>query len=97
MRSIPNITAFNGSYKGADANTYQQLNMAKSLNTGANGYGTNSAGQIVSVKDPGAMYSSDPLHTGLDRRFDGQPVGVAPGLINNPAIPYKKWVDVQGR
>ena len=95
--AIPNITAFNGTYQGSEANTYQQLNMGNSLNTGANGYGTNSAGHIVSVTDPGAMYSSDPVHTGLDRRFDGQPAGPATGLVNNPAIPYKKWVDVQNR
>ena len=93
--AIPNITAFNGSYQGSEANTYQQLNMGNSLNSGANGYGTNSAGQVVSTKDAGAMYSSDPLHTGLDRKFNGDP---APGVvINNPAIPFKKWVDVQNR
>ena len=95
--AIPNASAFGGSYQGSDAKDVQFLNMGNSLNSGANGYGTNSAGQIVSKSDPGAMYSSDPLHQGLDRRFDGQPVGPAPGLVNNPAIPFKKWTDVQAR
>ena len=102
--AIPNAAAFgSGSYQGSEAKDFQSLNMGNSLNTGANGYGANSAGQVVSVKDSGAMYSSDPLHTGLDRHFnDGQTTGAGNNgavnaVPNNPAIPNKKWVGVQSR
>lgn len=101
--AIPNTAAFGGSNQGGNAKDVQFLNMTGSLNTGANGYGANSAGQVVSVKDPGAMYSSDPVHTGLDRHFNGDKAsgagnnGSVNALVNNPAIPNKKWVDVESR
>ena len=63
--AIPDATAFGVS----DSKDIQFLSMSFSLNKGTDGYGLNSAGQVVSLKDPGAMYSSDPLHTGLDRYF----------------------------
>ena len=67
--AIPDASAFGAPGDGQDS---QFLKMSFSLNTGAHGYGSNSAGQVVSVKDPGAMYSSDPIHTGLDRYFSGK-------------------------
>lgn len=92
--AIPNTTAFGGSNQGSNAKDAQFLSMTGSLNSGTNGYGVNSAGQVVSSKDPGAMYSSDPQHAGFDRYFNGDPMT---GVVSNPAIPSKKWVNVNGR
>lgn len=93
--AIPNASVFgSGSYQGSEAKDFQFLSMSASLNSGANGYGTNSAGQVVYKNDSAAMYSSDP-HGGLDRKFNGDPV---PGVVvNNPAIPNKKWMNVESR
>lgn len=70
--AIPDTSAF-GPGSDSTANAAQQMSMGLSLNRGTDGYASNSAGQVVSVKDPDAMYSSDPLHTGLDRYFNRRP------------------------